>query len=137
MVVLEDRDLIRWCGEQGIGVVTYGPLANGLLAGAITASTTFARRDHRAERDELFGPAARARHLELVDAMRPVAERLDLTLAQLALAWNVAQPGVTAAIAGSRDGAHARANAAAGEVDLDAGTLAELDAIVSSAVDAT
>ena len=40
-------------------------------------------------------------------------------MAQLALAWNVAQPGVTSAIAGSRDADHTRDNAAAGDVELD------------------
>jgi aryl-alcohol dehydrogenase-like predicted oxidoreductase len=131
MLVLDDRDLIRWCGERGIGVLAYGPLAYGLLAGAISAETTFARGDHRSHRAELFGGANRTRSLAVVDAMRPIAERLSVTLAQLALAWTARQPGVTSAIAGSRDPAHVRANAAAGDVELDDETLAELDAILS------
>ncbi len=131
MLVLEDRDLIRWCGEHGTGVVTYGPLAYGLLTGAITTKTRFAEGDHRAHRAGLFSRGSLERSLAVVDAMRPVAERLGATLAQLALAWNVEQPGVTSAIAGSRDAAHVRANAAAGDVELDSRTLAELDAILS------
>jgi aryl-alcohol dehydrogenase-like predicted oxidoreductase len=131
MVVLQDRELIRWCGEHGTGVVTYGPLAYGLLTGAITAETTFARGDHRGHRAGLFAPASRARALALVDAMRPIAERVGASLAQVAIAWNVRQPGVTSAIAGSRDAAHVRSNADAGDVDLDDATLAELDAILS------
>ena len=131
MVVLADRDLIRWCGEQGIGVVTYGPLAYGLLAGAITAETRFARGDHRGERGDLFSGDNLVRSLAVVDAMRPIAERLGVSLAEVALAWNVRQPGVTSAIAGSRNAEHVLANAAAGDVELDDGTLAELDAILS------
>jgi len=131
MLVLEDRDLIRWCGEHGIGVVTYGPLAYGLLTGAITTQTRFAEGDHRAHRAELFSRASLERSLAVVDAMRPIAERLGVALAQLALGWNVVQPGVTSAIAGSRNPAHVRANAAAGDVELDYRTLAELDAILS------
>jgi len=131
MLVLQDRDLIRWCGEHGIGVVTYGPLAYGLLTGAITTQTRFAEGDHRAHRAELFSRASLERSLAVVDAMRPIAERLGVALAQLALGWNVVQPGVTSAIAGSRNPAHVRANAAAGDVELDSGTLAELDAILS------
>ncbi|HSJ50517.1 MAG TPA: aldo/keto reductase, partial [Actinomycetota bacterium] len=64
---------------------------------------------------------------------RPIAERLGVSLAQLALAWNVHQPGVTSAIAGSRDRDHVISNAAAGGVDLDDETLAELDDILSEA----
>lgn len=131
MLVLQDRELIRWCGQQGIGVVTYGPLAYGLLTGAITTETTFASGDHRGQRGGLFSGDNLDRSLSVVDAMRPIAERLDVTLAQVALAWNAYQPGVTSAIAGSRNAAHVRTNADAGNVELDDGTLAELDAILS------
>ena len=134
MLRLEDRDLIRWCGEQGTGVLSYGPLAYGLLTGAITSETRFDRGDFRGGDEEggsLFVAGNRERNLALVEALRPIAERLAITLAQLALAWNVAQPGVTAAIAGSRNPDHVRSNAAAGDVVLDEATLSELDAIVS------
>ncbi len=132
MLVLHDRDLIRWCGERGIGVVTYGPLAYGLLAGAITMETAFDEGDHRADPSEgtwtaLYEPSKRARSLAVVEAMRPIAERLGCTPAQLALAWNFRQAGVTSTIAGSRNPAHVRSNASAGEILLDDGTLAELE----------
>jgi len=136
MLRLEDRDLIRWCGEQGTGVLSYGPLAYGLLTGAITSQTRFDRGDFRGGDEEggsLFVEGNRERNLALVEALRPIAERLGITLAQLALAWNVAQPGVTAAIAGSRNPDHVRSNAAAGDTVLDEATLSELDAIVSRA----
>jgi aryl-alcohol dehydrogenase-like predicted oxidoreductase len=131
MLDRHNGDLIRWCGEQGIGVVTYGPLAYGLLTGAIDRKTSFAPDDWRS-RPQDEGPFADLeRSLEAVERLRPVAERVGCTLAQLALAWNVHQPGVTAAIAGSRNAAHVRGNADAGDVELDDATLAELDAIVS------
>ncbi|MFB3737651.1 MAG: aldo/keto reductase [Candidatus Velamenicoccus archaeovorus] len=131
MLNLSDRELIRWCGERGTGVVTYGPLAYGLLTGAITMETTFAEGDHRGRDQQLFAPGKRERSLALVDGMRPIAERLGVTLAQLALAWNWHQPGVTSAIAGSRDPDHVRSNAAAGDLELDEATLSELDALLS------
>jgi len=137
MLVLEDRDLIHWCGEQGIGVLSYGPLGYGLLTGAITAETRFDPKDFRSGYDEwdywqrLFAPGRFERSLALVDAMRPVAERLGVVPGQLALAWNVHQPGVTSAIAGSRNPEHVRSNAAAGRVELDAPTLTELEALLS------
>jgi aryl-alcohol dehydrogenase-like predicted oxidoreductase len=137
MLWLEDRELIRWCGEQGTGVLSYAPLAYGLLTGVITSETRFDEGDFRGGEEEggsLFAPGTRERNLAVVDGLRPIAERLGITLAQLALAWNVAQPGVTAAIAGSRNPDHVRSNAAAGDIVLDEPTLAELDAIVSRAV---
>jgi aryl-alcohol dehydrogenase-like predicted oxidoreductase len=132
MLQRDDADLIRWCGEQGIGVLSYGPLAFGLLTGAITAETRFREGDFRGdeESDALFGSGFQ-RSLSLVEDLRPVAERLGITLAQLALAWNVHQSGVTAAIAGSRSADHVRSNGGAADVELDETTRSELDAIVS------
>ncbi len=66
----------------------------------------------------------------MVDALRPIAESLGITLAQLALAWAVHQPGVTSAIAGSRNPDHARENAAAGRVELDGETLERIEGIL-------
>jgi len=137
MLNLENRDLIRWCGQNGIGVVCYGPLAYGLLTGAIAADTRFAPTDFRSGHDEwdywqnLYAPGKIERSLAVVDAIRPIAERLGATVAQVALAWNSNQPGVTSAIAGSRNPEHVRANAAAGDVELDDATLAELDGLLS------
>ena len=133
MLQLEDRELIAWCGQNGTGVLSYGPLAYGLLTGAIAADTTFDESDFRSGKDEwdywekMFAPGKLERSLAVVDAMRPVAERLGCTPGQLALAWNVHQPGVTSAIAGSRNPDHVRANAEAGDLQLDAATLAELE----------
>jgi aryl-alcohol dehydrogenase-like predicted oxidoreductase len=130
MLALADRELIRWCGEQGIGVVTYAPLGYGLLTGAITMDTTFAPGDFRPGED-MFAPDALRRALAVVDGLRPIADRLGATVAQLALAWNFHQPGVTSAIAGSRDPRHVAANAAAGDLVLDAPTLDAVDALLA------
>jgi aryl-alcohol dehydrogenase-like predicted oxidoreductase len=134
MLRLEDRGLIAWCGEQGTGVLSYAPLAYGLLTGAITSKTRFDEGDFRGGEEEggsLFARGNRERNLALVDGLRPIAERLGITLAQLALAWNVAQAGVTSAIAGSRNPDHVRSNAVAGALELDEATLSELEAVLS------
>lgn len=138
MLKLENRDLIRWCGEQGVGVVSYGPLAFGLLTGAITAETTFAEGDHRGGKGEdvenyeaLFAPGKIERSLAVVEALRGIAERLDVTVAQLALAWNFNQPGVTSAIAGSRNRRHVAQNAGAGDIDLGPAALEEIERVLA------
>jgi aryl-alcohol dehydrogenase-like predicted oxidoreductase len=141
MLNRSDADLIAWCGTNGTGVVSYGPLAFGLLTGAIGPDTVFPPGDWRAPSDEpqdpdevnLFSPDRFPAALEAVDAIAKVAERVGVTTAQLALAWNAAQPGVTSAIAGSRNPAHVRTNAEAGDVELDAGTLDELEALLAAA----
>jgi aryl-alcohol dehydrogenase-like predicted oxidoreductase len=129
MLALDDRELIRWCGEAGIGVVCYSPLGVGFLTGRFTRSDAEKIDDWRSREgwtsaetlDDVF---------RVVDGLRPIAERLRITMGQLALAWNVAQPGVTAAIAGSRSGEHMRENGAAADVKLDAETMDEIESLL-------
>ncbi len=135
MLHLKHRDLIKWCATNGTGVVPYGPLAYGLLTGAITADTTFHPGDWRTTGgasyyDNLFAPGKLERSLAVVEGLRPIADRLGITMAQLALAWTFQQPGVTSAIAGSRDPKHVRQNAEAADVELDAKTLDEIEGIL-------
>ena len=143
MLHLNHRDLIRWCGEQGVGVVAYGPLAFGLLTGAIDHTTTFVKGDWRRgdmgmdAYDEMFAQGKLERSLSVVDGMRPIAERLGCTVSQLALAWAFHQPGVTSAIAGSRNPRHVRENAEAGDVSLDEETLRELEGLIELGPDFT
>ena len=136
MLYLEHRELIAWCGQQGVGVVCYGPLGYGLLTGAVTADSRFDEGDWRSGNgssdmyEELFAPGKLERSLDVAAGLRDAAGRLGVTQAQLALAWTFHQPGVTAAIAGSRNPEHVRENAAAGNIELDSNTLDELDSIL-------
>jgi aryl-alcohol dehydrogenase-like predicted oxidoreductase len=136
LLYVELRDLITWCGEQGIGVIAYGPIAFGLLTGAIDATTEFHPQDWRSggngggSWDRLFRPGKIERSLAVVDGLRPIAERLGCSVGQLALAWVFHQPGVTSAIAGSRNPKHIRENAEAGDLELDEKTLEEIEALI-------
>ncbi len=130
------EDLLPLCESSGTGVIAYGPLGYGLLTGAVTKDTTFGDDDWRGgghgmrAYDELFAPGALERNLEIVEALRPVADRLDITLAQLALAWVVHQRGATGAIAGSRSPDHVAENAGAGSVELSDKDLDEIESIL-------
>jgi aryl-alcohol dehydrogenase-like predicted oxidoreductase len=108
-----------------VAIIARVPLASGLLTGKITAATTFAADDHRNynRNGEAFdvgetfsgvpfdvGLAAAAQITASVPA--------GITAAQAALAWLAAQPAVTTVIPGARNPAQARANAAAGDIDL-------------------
>ena len=133
MLALDDRDLIRWCGEQGTGVVSYGPLGFGLLTGNISREQAMSTSDwRRTENDGPFTDAKLERDLAIVDGLRPIAFGLGISMAQLALAWNAAQAGVTSAIAGSRNPDHARDNAAAGDVELSDEALTSIESLLSA-----
>lgn len=130
MLALDDRALVRWCGEQGTGVVSYSPLGVGFLTGRYTRQQAEAIEDWRSGEGEWTTPERLDSVFRVVDGLRPIAERLGITMGQLALAWNIAQPGVTAAIAGSRSGAHVRENAEAGGLMLDEATLQEIETLL-------
>jgi aryl-alcohol dehydrogenase-like predicted oxidoreductase len=131
---LETLELARWCATQNIGVVTYEPLGNGMLAGAITGPEDFARvLPDYAEWSfwkRLFSPGKYERSEAVVDGMRSVADRVGCSLAQIALAWNLEQAGVRTTLAGTRSPAHARSNAEAADIVLSPADLADLDALI-------
>jgi myo-inositol catabolism protein IolS len=131
---LETRELARWCAKQGIGVVTYEPLANGMLAGAINTPEDFARvvPDYQEWPfwQRLFSPGKFERSAAVRDAMQASAGQIGCSLAQLALAWNLHQEGVNATLAGSRNPAHVRDNAEAADVVLTRDQLIELDELI-------
>lgn len=136
MLWQERLPLLASCAANGTGVIAYGPLAFGLLTGTITRETTFSEGDWRSGSrglrayDQLFAPGRSEANLAVVDALRLVAERLQLSPAQLALAWVLHQDGIAGAIAGSRSAAHVRENAAASGVRLTASDLVEIDSIL-------
>jgi len=70
-----------------------------------------------------------AHSFAVADGLRPIADRHGATVAQVAIAWVLHQPGVSAAIAGSSNGRHIAANALAAELDLTE-SLAEIDALI-------
>ena len=130
MLAVDDRELIRWCGERGTGVLSYGPLGSGALTGKLSREQAAAVQDWRRSDEGPFRDENLDRDFAIVDGLRPIADGLGITMAQLALAWNIAQPGVTSAIAGSRDPDHARDNASAADVELDGATLAAIEALL-------
>jgi aryl-alcohol dehydrogenase-like predicted oxidoreductase len=128
-----EKDTLAWCREAGITTLAYSPMAQGILTGKFGPAPQFAKGDHRKD-NRLFQPEIYPSVLAALDRLRPIAEAHDLTLAQLALAWVIAQPN-TCAIAGARSADQAVGNAAAMAVSLDEETLAKMDAIGRSVTD--
>jgi aryl-alcohol dehydrogenase-like predicted oxidoreductase len=117
-----------------IGVLVYGPLAHGLLSGAMTAETKFPPGDWRAKSDVFKGELYR-RNLRVVDALARFAElELGTTVSRLAVAWTLANPAVHVAIVGTRNPRHIDDAIAAAELKLDEQALRRIDEIVSAEV---
>ena len=116
--------------EAGVGIIARVPLASGLLSGRYSADTTFAADDHRTynRHGEAFDVGETFSGVDFEVGVQAAREFADLvpqgvTPAQAALAWVVAQKGVTTVIPGARSPEQARANARAADVELDAELL--------------
>jgi 1-deoxyxylulose-5-phosphate synthase len=122
----EEREMLPLCRELGVGVIPWSPLARGLLGGNRTRDgarhTARARTDAFA--DSLYGESDFA----VIDANAEVAADLGLPPAQVALAWLLARPGVTAPIIGATKLAHLDDAVAATEVILDQKEIDRLEA---------
>jgi aryl-alcohol dehydrogenase-like predicted oxidoreductase len=96
-------DVVPWCAEHGTGVIAYSPMASGLLTGKFDHARmkTLAEDDWRRKNAEFNEPKL-TRNVDLVERLRPIAERLGVGLPVLAVSWTLAVPGVTAAIVGAR-----------------------------------
>ena len=133
LIVRDAADALDWCAANGTGVIVYSPMRSGLLTGRFSAErvASLPVDDWRATDDDFNEPKLSA-NLALVDALRPVAERLDASLPELAIAWTLAWPGVTGAIVGARTPEQVDGWIGAGEVVL---TDKELDEIGNAIVD--
>ena len=114
------------CRQEGIAVLAYSPLAQGLLTGKITPEREYEEGDMRRTRPRYRSENV-ARVQAFLDELRPIAEGYGVTLAQLTIAWTVAQPGLTHALVGARNAQQAVENAAAGDLDLTQDELARID----------
>ncbi len=127
-----ERELFPLCAEEGLGVIAYNPIAGGLLSGK-----------HRRESGPLpgtrfthpsAGPAYQERYwhereLDTVDALRGLADEAGMSMVQLAVAWVLANPLITAPIVGATRPEQLDEVAAALDKTLDPGLKARLDAL--------
>ena len=122
-----EKDTMPFCVENNISLLAYSSLAQGLLTGKFERGHKFEEGDNRVK-NKLFQGENYERSQQALDKLRPIAERHQCTLAQLSLAWLIAQPQ-TNAIAGARNTEQAVANAKAADVKLSGDELKEIDAI--------
>lgn len=131
------HDVFAACRELGTGVMAYGTLAHGLLAGAFTRETVFDPTDWRAG-GSIFGqpllaPKNVERNLDVVDRLKALAADRQTTLPRLAIAWGLADPAVTVALVGARGPDEVATAAAAADLELGEEDLHEIDAIMRDA----
>jgi aryl-alcohol dehydrogenase-like predicted oxidoreductase len=135
-----EHEMFPTAREIGVGVMAYGPMAHGLLTGALPRENTFDEKDWRRNGflfgQRLFGPNL-GNNLDVVDKLGGVAADLGTTLPRLALAWVLRNPAVSVALSGCRSPREIEENVQALDVKIPEAALSEIDGIMSSAAGQT
>ncbi len=125
-----EQTLLPIARQHQVAALSYSSLALGLLSGAIDPAREFSGDDQRKDNPR-FSQANRRKVAALKHALTPVAEIHQATMAQIVIAWTLAQPGITFALCGARNATQALDNARAGEILLSAAELGAIDAAVA------
>src|SRR5437660_6386340 len=123
-----EAEILPYCQKQGIGVISYAPMASGLLTGAMTRERAAAlpADDFRSRNSEFHKPRL-SKNLKLVERLRQVGARHGHTPGEVAIAWTLRHPAITAAIVGARNAKQAEGVMRAGELKLTAQESAEIE----------
>jgi aryl-alcohol dehydrogenase-like predicted oxidoreductase len=121
-------ELLPYCGGNNIGVIVYSPMGSGLLTGKMTRERIAALPpDDWRTRSPRFQEPALSRHLALADLLREIGKRHGASAGEVAIAWTLANPSVTAAIVGARNARQIEETAGSARVKLSELDLAEIE----------
>ncbi len=126
-----EKDLLPLTTANNVSTLSYSSLALGLLSGVIGPERVFSGDDQRKDNPR-FSVTNRQKAKEFSRAIQPVADQHDATVAQIVIAWTLAQPGVTFALCGARNPTQALDNAQAGELRLSVDDLMAIDTAIST-----
>jgi aryl-alcohol dehydrogenase-like predicted oxidoreductase len=123
-----EEDVLPYCLREGIGVIVYSPMASGMLTGAMTREriSRLPKDDWRSSHPDFQEPQL-SRNLALVEKLNEMANRHGRTAGEIAIAWTLRHPAVTAAIVGARNARQANGVMRAGELRLSDKEVNEIE----------
>lgn len=125
-----EQTLLPLCKQNNIAALSYSSLALGLLSGKIGPDRVFNGDDLRKDNPR-FSKHNRQHVASFAAALTPLAKTKRASIAQIVIAWTIAQPGISYALCGARDAAQAIENARAGTIDLGVDDLDLIDAAIA------
>ncbi|MBV7518457.1 aldo/keto reductase [Ensifer sp. ENS12] len=126
-----EADLLPLTRRNGVATLSYSSLALGLLSGGIGPERVFSGDDQRRDNPR-FSVGNREKVAAFAKSIRSIAEKHGATIAQIVIAWTLAQEGVTFALCGARNPGQALDNARAGTIRLDEEDLKGIDAAIAA-----
>jgi aryl-alcohol dehydrogenase-like predicted oxidoreductase len=129
-----EEAVLPYCLKHGIGVISYAPMASGLLTGAMTRERAAAlpADDFRSRNPEFKEPRL-SKNIELVERLRKVGARHGRSPGEVAIAWVLRHPAITGAIVGARNARQAEGVMRAGELKLSTEEIAEIEGAAAAA----
>ena len=129
-----EAEVLPYCEKNGIGVISYAPMASGLLTGAMTRERAAALPpdDFRSRNPEFKEPRV-SKNIELVERLRKVGARHGRGPGEVAIAWALRQPAITGAIVGARNAKQAEGVMRAGRLKLSQEEIAEIEGAAAAA----
>ncbi len=123
---------VAYCEQNGIGVIPYSPLAQGLVSGKFSMDNrpTDNRAGNHLFKDPTYGLA-----LNAVEQLKPIAQKYDANTLQVALAWLIAQPGVTSPIVGARTPEQIQGAAKAASLELEQSDIEAISELAQPVLD--
>lgn len=121
-----ESDILPWCLENGTGVIVYSPMQAGILSGSFDIGRVAV--DDWRRRNPFYQEPQLSQNLAFVERLRPIADRHGKTVGQLAVAWTLRHPALTAAIVGARRPAQVEENVGAMGWHLTDEEMAEIEA---------
>ena len=112
-----EADIAPWCRAENISLCVYWPLMKGLLAGKLPRDHQFDPADGRAKYPMFQGEQWQKNH-DFLDDLRDIAVKEQISVAQLVVAWTIAQPGITSALCGAKRDWQIAETAAAMQITL-------------------
>ena len=131
LIARDAEDGIAWCRANGTGVIVYSPMRSGLLTGTSTPERWAALPDDDWRRGHPdFQEPALSRNLAVVEQFRRIAQELDASVAELAVAWTLRCSGVSGAIVGARRPKQVDGWIGAASLELDEELLDRIGAVL-------
>lgn len=123
-----EKDILPFCQKNGIGVVGYSPMHSGLLTGKFDVER-LQPDDWRLKSSDFKGERLH-RNLDFVDALRPIADKYQKTVGQIAVAWVLNNSAVTAAIVGARNANQAEENIGGADLKIEDTDLEKINSLL-------
>ncbi len=127
-----EKEILPWCRANETGVICYSPLQSGLLTGKVTEEwvESLPEDDWRKTKSRFFQQPHLKKNIEYVKKLKEIAQRYNHTVAELAVAWIIAQEGITSAIMGARKKGQIGEVMKAATLNLSEGILKEIESVL-------